>query len=54
MANCPTNVAQNQVGQNTISDNGANPAGAANTIATAGIEAAYADVKNLKIPLAKF
>jgi hypothetical protein len=50
MVNCPTNVAQNQTGTNTITDNGANPQGAQNTIATAGIETAYADIKTLTVP----
>lgn len=50
MVNCPTNVAQNQTGTNTITDNGANPSGAQNTIATAGIESAYADIKTLTVP----
>jgi len=54
MVSCPTNVAQNQIGANTISDNGANPQGAQNTIATAGIESTYADIKNLTVPVAKF
>jgi hypothetical protein len=54
MVNCPTNVAQNQIGKNTITDNGGNPQGAQNTIATAGIEATYADIKNLTVPAAKF
>jgi hypothetical protein len=54
MVNCPTNVAQNQTGSNTITDNGGNPQGAQNTIATAGIESAYADIKNLTVPVAKF
>jgi hypothetical protein len=54
MVNCPTNVAQNQTGSNTITDNGGNPSGAQNTIATAGIETAYADIKNLVVPAAKF
>jgi hypothetical protein len=50
MVNCPTNIAQNQTGTNTITDNGANPSGAQNTIATAGIETAYADIKTLTVP----
>ena len=54
MVNCPTNVAQNQTGSNTITDNGGSPQGAQNTIATAGIEPAYADIKNLTVPAAKF
>jgi hypothetical protein len=54
MVNCPTNIARNQNGQDTVTDNGANPQGAQNTIATAGIEAAYADIKTLTVPAAKF
>ena len=50
MVNCPTNLAQNATGTNTISDNGANPSGAQNTITTAGIEPAYADIKTLTVP----
>lgn len=45
LINCPTNVAQNRAGTNTIRDNGENPEGAQDTIATAGIEPAYADIK---------
>ncbi len=51
---CPTGVARNQNGQDTVEDNGANPQGAQNTIATAGIEAAYADIKTLTVPPAAF
>ena len=54
MVDCPTNVAQNQVGSNTISDNGSNPQGAQNTIASAGIQPEYADIKDLTIPAAEF
>ena len=54
MVNCPTNIAQNQTGTNTITDNGANPSGAQNTIATAGIEATYVDIKTLTVPPATF
>ena len=54
MVNCPTNVAQNHTGTNSITDNGASPSGAQNTIATAGIEASYADIKKLTIVPAKF
>jgi hypothetical protein len=54
MINCPTNVAQNQTGSNTITDNGSNPSGAQDTIATAGIEPSYADVRDLTIPPAEF
>lgn len=54
LTNCPTNVAQNQVGTNAITDNGANPQGAQNTIATAGIESTYTDIETLTVPAAKF
>jgi hypothetical protein len=54
MVNCPTNIAQNKNGTNTVTDNGGNPSGAQNTIATAGIEATYADIKNLTVPAATF
>jgi len=52
MVNAPTNVVQNQTGQNTITDT---PAGNAQSVSsTAGIESAYADIKNTTIPLATF
>jgi len=54
MINCPTNVAQNQTGTNTITDNGSNPTGAQETIATAGIESSYADIRDFTIPPAQF
>ena len=54
LINCPTNVAQNRTGNNTITDKGGNPQGAQDTIATAGIEPAYADIKDLAIPHAGF
>ena len=50
LINCPTNVAQNVNGTNTVTDNGTNPSGAQNTIATAGIEPAYVDIKTLTVP----
>ena len=54
MVICPTDVAQNQTGASTITDNGGKPQGAQNTIATAGIEPAYADIKSLTVPAASF
>jgi len=56
LVNCPTNTAQNQVqaGANTITDNGGNPQGAQNTIAPAGIESRYRDIRNLTVPAAQF
>jgi hypothetical protein len=54
MVNCPTSIARNQNGQDTVTDNGPTPQDAQNTIATAGIEASYADIKNLTVPAASF
>jgi hypothetical protein len=52
MVNAPSGVAQNRAGQNTITDTpAANPQ---SVNAMAGIEAAYADIKNLPIPAATF
>jgi hypothetical protein len=52
MVNAPSNVAQNQAGQNTITDT---PAASPQSVASmAGIEAAYADIKTLTIPLPSF
>jgi hypothetical protein len=41
-------------GANTSDDNGPNPNGAQNTMAVAGIEPSYSDIKNLTIPVATF
>jgi hypothetical protein len=55
LVNSPNIVHQNKNGSNmTITDNGPNPSGAQATIASAGIEAAYVDIKNLAIPAATF
>ncbi len=55
LVNSPNIVHQNKNGSHmTITDNGPSPTGAQSTIASAGIEAAYADIKTLKIPTAKF
>ena len=54
MVNCPTSINRNQNGQDTVTDNSSNPQGAQNTIATAGIEPSYADIKNLTVPAASF
>ena len=52
MVNAPSGVAQNQAGQNTITDTpAANPQ---SVNAMAGIESTYADIKNLSIPAATF
>ena len=50
--NAPTGVAQNNTGQNTITDTPASNPSSVNSMA--GIEAAYADIKNLTIPAASF
>jgi hypothetical protein len=52
MVNAPTNVAQNQTGQNTITDTPTtNPQ---SLTSMAGIEASYADIKTIAIPAASF
>ena len=52
MVNAPSGVAQNAAGTNTITDTPAANPQSVNSMA--GIEAAYADVKNLTIPLPSF
>jgi len=45
---------QGDEAHNTIDDNGPNITNASQTIASAGIEAAYADIKTIKAPLPSF
>jgi hypothetical protein len=52
MVNAPANVAQNNTGQNTITDTPASNPSSVNSMA--GIEAAYADIKNLTVPTPSF
>jgi hypothetical protein len=52
MVNAPANVAQNQTGQNTITDTPASNPSSGKTMA--GVETAYADIKNLTIPVPSF
>ncbi len=52
MVNAPTNVAQNNTGTNTITDNPA--ANSSSVTSMAGIEASYADIKNTTIPVPSF
>ena len=52
MVNAPSGVAQNAAGTNTITDTPAANPQSVNSMA--GIEAAYADIKNLTIPLPLF
>lgn len=54
MINTPGLLISARAGSNTVSDNGALPDDAQTTMATAGIEAAYADIKTLAVPLASF
>ena len=52
MVNAPTNVAQNNTGTNTITDNPAS--NSSSVISMAGIEATYADIKTTTIPVPSF
>ncbi|HVV52374.1 MAG TPA: right-handed parallel beta-helix repeat-containing protein [Polyangia bacterium] len=52
MVNAPTNVAQNDTGTNTITDNPASNASSVTSMA--GIEASYADIKTTTIPVPSF
>ena len=55
LLNSPNIVHQNKNGPNmTIMDNGPDPTGAQETIASAGIEPAYEYIKDLTIPAAQF
>jgi len=52
MVNAPTNVAQNNTGSNTITDNPASNSSSVTSMA--GIEATYADIKTTTIPVPSF
>jgi hypothetical protein len=54
MVNTPEALISPTARANTLSDNGADPVGAEETMASAGIEPSYADIKNLTIPVATF
>ena len=54
MTNTPGLLISPSAGANMVTDNGANPSGAPNTVASAGIEPSYADIKDVVIPAAKF
>ena len=54
MINTPGALIALTAGANTLTDNGADPDGAQETIASAGIEPSFADIKNLTIPAATF
>jgi hypothetical protein len=47
-------ISPNAATNNTATDNGGNPSGAQDTMASAGIEPGYADIKSLTIPAATF
>jgi hypothetical protein len=52
MVNAPTNVVRNQNGTDTVTDTPASNPQSVNTMA--GIEAAYADIKTLSVPVPSF
>jgi hypothetical protein len=54
MLGTPGILSAASAGGNTIFDNGAAPSGADGTMASAGIEPSYLDIKNLAIPAASF
>ena len=54
LLNTPGALIAPTAGANTLTDNGADPAGAQATMASAGIEPSYADIKNLSIPAPTF
>jgi hypothetical protein len=54
MRNTPGATSSVNTGTNTLSDNMANPPGADDIIAAAGLEPAYVDIKSLTVPAAAF
>jgi hypothetical protein len=55
MLNTPGVLSAGSTGANvSLTDNGARPSGREDTLATAGIEPAYADIKGLSVPLPTF
>jgi non-ribosomal peptide synthetase component E (peptide arylation enzyme) len=55
MLNTPGILSAGSVGANvSLADNGASPSGADETQATAGIEPAYAEIKDLTVPVPTF
>jgi hypothetical protein len=54
MVNTPGVLIAPTAGANTLTDNGADPAGAQATMASAGIEPSFADIKYLTVPVATF
>jgi len=54
MINTPGSLIAQNAGANTVTDNGSTPSSAENTLAVAGIESGYADIKALTIPIPTF
>jgi hypothetical protein len=54
MVNTPGLGRSPLAGANVVADNGASPSGADKTLATAGIEPSYLDIKDLTVPVAAF
>ncbi len=54
MINTPGWIAENRTGTNTITDNGGDPSGAAETMEQAGIEDSYLDIRDMKLPAVEF
>jgi len=54
MINTPGSLIAQNAGANTVTDNGSTPSSAENTMAVAGIESGYADIKALTIPIPTF
>jgi hypothetical protein len=54
MVNAPGSAISPSAGTNTLTDNGAAPSGAEDTMASAGLEPGYVDIKTMTIPSAAF
>jgi hypothetical protein len=54
MVNTPGTAISLSAGANSVTDNGASPSGAQDTMAAAGLEPSYADIKGFAIPAATF
>jgi hypothetical protein len=50
-SNAPTSIFQNETGTNSVTNNGGM---SQTTISSAGLEPAYANIKNLTIPIPAF
>jgi hypothetical protein len=54
MVNTPGSLIAQNAGANTVTDNGANPSGAEDTLASAGIEPSYSDIKDVAMVVPTF